>query len=119
MVPVVPQTHPWAFVKNHNPQLFIAALELLGDIYYAEYIAEKYPGHAGTHYARATTDNQGNTYILAKHYTSAFPHMCLVMEMTHLHLMKGERLKKDLKVQVDLKNLLNIGQINTQEVETH
>ncbi len=40
---------------------------MLGDIYYTEYINKRYKGMAGTHYASATTDNQGNSYILAKH----------------------------------------------------
>ena len=61
--------------------MFIACLERLGDIYYTEYIAERYHGHSGTHYAQATTDNQGNTYIINKHYTSKFPGCCLTMEL--------------------------------------
>ena len=31
--------------------------------------------------ATATTDNQGNTYIINKHYTSKYPNMCLCMEL--------------------------------------
>jgi hypothetical protein len=81
MVPITPPTHAWAYKKDNDPQRFIAALELLGDVYYTEYIATKYPGCAGTHYAPATTDNQGNSYIITKHYTSTFPNQCLVMEL--------------------------------------
>ena len=82
MVSVTEETHPWFFTKNHDPQKFVPGLELTGDIYYTEYIAEKYPGAAGTHYAPATTDNEGNTYVITKHYTSTFPNCCLVMELT-------------------------------------
>ena len=81
MVPVTPTTHPWANCKENDPQRYIAALELLGDIYYTEYIANKYPGYAGTHYAPATTDNQGHSYIITKHCTSSFPNQCLAMEL--------------------------------------
>ena len=82
MVAVTKDSHPWAFVKDNNSQRFVPGLELLGDGYYTEYLAERFPGGAGTHYAAATTDNEGNTYILTKHYTSTFPNMCLVMELT-------------------------------------
>ena len=81
MVPVTPTTHPWAYAKNYDPQLLIACVEELGDIYYTEYLAQTYSGYAGTHTVQANTDNKGNTYIINKHYTSKFPGCCLTMEL--------------------------------------
>ncbi len=80
MVPVTPQTHAWAY-EDKDPQRFIAALELLGDIYYTEMIGHDHPGQAGTHLATATTDNQGNKYIINKHSTMKYPNMCLLMHL--------------------------------------
>ena len=78
MVPVTPQTHAWAY-EDKDPQRLIATLELLGDVYYTEMVSTICPGHAGTHTATATTDNQGNKYIINKHYTNKYPNMCLLM----------------------------------------
>ena len=71
-----------AWDKDNNPQRNISKLELLGDVHLTEYYAEKYPGHAGTHTATASTDNYGNTYIIRKHFTSTFPNMCMTIELT-------------------------------------
>ncbi len=57
MVPVTPETHPWVYTKNNDPKRFVVAIEMLGDVYYTAYIAEHYPGAAGTHYATADSDN--------------------------------------------------------------
>ena len=80
MVPVTHNTHAWAYDEK-DPQRLIASLELLGDIYYTDMIGQMCPGHAGTHVATATTDNQGNSYIINKHYTNKYPNMCLCMEL--------------------------------------
>ena len=69
-------------MRSTHDSMHAARLELLGDVYYTEYIEEHPPGAAGPHYASPNTDNQGNTYIITKHWTSTFPNMCLVMELT-------------------------------------
>ena len=79
MVEVTPYTHPWAFERDNNTQRLIAALELFVDIYCTDCIAQKYSSCRDTHYATATTDNQGNTYITTKHYTPAFSNAYLAM----------------------------------------
>ena len=82
MIEVTPRTHAWAYEKDDNPQRFIAALELLGDIHLVQLLGERYPGQGGTYGASGTTDNQGNMYIINKHYTQRYPNLCLCMELT-------------------------------------
>ena len=61
-------------------------------------IGHDHPGQAGTHLATATTDNQGNKYIINKHNTMKYPNMCLLM-----HLV-DQLNKYDLYVRVEHKD---------------
>ncbi len=42
MIPVKPDAHAWAF-EDKDPKRFIAALELLGDVYYTQMAGEPTP----------------------------------------------------------------------------
>ncbi len=83
MEPVTKDTHPWVY-KTKTPQQYIAAIEMLGDVYYVEMIGPDNPRGAGEYdyYATAATDNQGSAYIINKHYTSKYPNCCLSMQLT-------------------------------------
>ena len=81
-IPITPESHPWVYEKDDDPQRFISSLELLADVYMVEYLGTRHPGQAGQLYAPLTTDNYGNTFIIKKHFTATFPNCCLVMELT-------------------------------------
>ena len=74
---------PWIFVKG-EPFKVIASLELLAITVAVMVFSEGavWKGSAGRLVLTAYTDNQGNSYVLDKHMTTAFPLSIILMELS-------------------------------------
>jgi hypothetical protein len=98
---------PWAFVKQGDPQRFIAALELLGSLLAVLLFKDKWPSNrSGSCCVTGVTDNRGNSFIVSKMMSTKFPIPVLLMELSEQLLGKGMALNlvwhnRDLNVEAD------------------
>ena len=75
----IPATEQWAR-KNGDPQLRIAALELMGTLVLYKLIM-KHKDHVYHEITTLKTDNKGNAHALGKHRTKKWPAADILMEL--------------------------------------
>ena len=91
---------PWAFAKNKDPQRVIATLELLGTLLCIMVFGSRWSaGLLAAGVVTGSTDNQGNTYAVAKLLSTKWPLTTLLVELSEqlrsrelcLHLLWRKR----------------------------
>ena len=87
---LTPSSAPWAFDKV-SPKRRISALELLGTILLAKFSAKRLGARALGVTLSANTDNQGNSFSLAKKSAKAWPNSALMMELAAHEIHTGAR----------------------------
>lgn len=75
---------PWIFCKKKDPNRVIAALELLGTLVAVMLFGDDWPKHlkANCLVGSARTDNQGNSFAVAKLMSTRFPLTLVIMELS-------------------------------------
>jgi len=74
-----------------SPKRRISALELLGTILLAKFCAKRLGSRALGVTLTAKTDNQGNSFALAKKSAKAWPNSALLMELTAQEIHTGSK----------------------------
>ena len=69
-----------------QPSAASGALELLADLFLLNHLRPKIHKSGVYSTATASTDNSGNSYVLAKHYTNRWPGAAILMEMAAILL---------------------------------
>ncbi len=96
-VRVEPSWAPWVFAKSGDPGRVIAARELLSIILLSiMLLGDGWPACAGAGANTSlggSTDNQGNTYAVAKLLSSKWPLTVLVVELSELLRKKGSEIR--------------------------
>ena len=74
------QDCPWLFEKGHGSRT-ISASEMLATLVALELFVQDRGESSGVARVHGLTDNAGNTFIIKKLYTSAFPTAAVLMQL--------------------------------------
>ena len=80
-VELTPSNAPWAFIRDGNAQRCIASVELLGTLLLLKALGTTLSDGALGVTIPAATDNQGNSAILARCFTTAWPSSAILAEI--------------------------------------
>ena len=80
-VRLTPHNAPWAYIRDGNAQRCIASIELFGTLLLLKALGNTINDSAMYVTIPAVTDNQGNSAILARCFTTAWPSAAILAEI--------------------------------------
>ena len=82
------KAHPWVW-RDGEPFRKIAGLELLASLYCVEAFGDANGGRPALLTMSGTTDNRGNSHVVARLLTTKFPLVAVLMQVAHTMHVKG------------------------------
>ena len=104
---VTAENAPWAFAKASDPGRTIAALELLGTLLCLVLLDFSFEElTCGNNVICGSTDNQGNSFILSKYFSTKWPITALLIETSEQLRTRGLELslrwiRRELNTEAD------------------